>query len=341
LGAVQTQGDAVLPGGQLAALGAARGGGVRAEEWAIETEDLSRSFGAIIAVDRLNLRVRRPEIMGLVGPDGAGKTTTLRMLAGILVPTSGQGRVLGFDIARQAEEVKARIGYMSQRFSLYADLTVQENLAFFADLYQVPRAERDARTAALLEFARLTPFRRRRAEYLSGGMKQKLALACTLIHRPQLLLLDEPTTGVDPVARREFWSILYRLLTQGQTILVSTPYMDEAERCSRVGFLAAGRLLTVGTPNELKAAYPHQVMELRARPAGPAAAVSRQVPGVLDVQTFGEALHLVVEDAAATLAPVRAALEQAGLEVVQIRAVAATMEDVFMALLRGEGPHAR
>jgi ABC-2 type transport system ATP-binding protein len=306
-----------------------------ASEWAVETEQLTRSFGDVVAVDRLSLRVRRPEILGLVGPDGAGKTTTLRMLAGILAPTSGSARVLGYDVARQSEAVKAGIGYMSQRFSLYADLSVEENLAFFADIYRVPRREREARMVELLDFARLAPFRRRRAEFLSGGMKQKLALACTLINRPQLLLLDEPTTGVDPVARREFWSILYRLLTQGQTILVSTPYMDEAERCSRVGFMAAGRLLTVGTPNELQSSYPREILELRARPADLATAAARAVPGVFDVQTFGETLHLVVADAAATREPVRAALAAAGLEVLSLRPIGATMEDVFMALLRG------
>lgn len=304
-------------------------------DWAIETMNLTRAFGDVLAVDRLELRVRRPEIMGLVGPDGAGKTTALRMLAGILAPTAGAAHVLGYDVVRQAEAVKARIGYMAQRFSLYADLSVEENLAFFADVYRVPRREREERMAELLDFARLAAFRRRRAGLLSGGMKQKLALACTLIHRPQLLLLDEPTTGVDPVARREFWSILYRLLTQGQTILVSTPYMDEAERCSRVGFMAAGRLLTVGTPNELKAAYPREILELRARPAHRAAAAARAVPGVRDAQTFGETLHLVVEDAAAVQEAVRAAVTTAGLEVLSLRPVGATMEDVFMALLRG------
>jgi len=307
-------------------------------EWAVETEHLTRSFGDVRAVDRLELRVRRPEIMGLVGPDGAGKTTTLRMLAGILLPSAGSALVLGYDVVHRAEEVKAHIGYMSQRFSLYADLSVEENLAFFADVYRVPRGEREARMAELLDFARLTPFRRRRAEFLSGGMKQKLALACTLIHRPQLLLLDEPTTGVDPVARREFWSILYRLLTQGQTIVVSTPYMDEAERCSRVGFMAAGQLLTVGTPNELKAAYPHQILELRARPADLAAAAARTAAGVRDAQLFGEALHLVVEDARAAQGPVRDAVAAAGLEVLSLRPVGATMEDVFMALLRSPSP---
>lgn len=304
-------------------------------DYAIETEALTRTFDGIVAVDRLNFQVHRPEIFGLVGPDGAGKTTTLRMLAGILTPTGGQARVLGFDVLQEAEEIKARIGYMPQRFSLYADLSVQENLSFFAQVYGVPRHDRDQRMQELLDFAQLTPFRGRRAEFLSGGMKQKLALACTLIHRPQLLLLDEPTTGVDPVARREFWSILYRLLTQGVTILISTPYMDEAERCSRVGFLAAGRLLTVGTPQELKTAYPYQLLELRARPAGRAQQQARQAPGVLDVQIFGETLHLVVKDAQAARGPVQAFLEQADLDLVQVRPIAPTMEDVFMALLRG------
>ncbi len=316
-------------------------------EYAISTDRLTRSFGANTAVDGLTLQVQQPEIFGLVGPDGAGKTTTLRMLAGILAPTSGQAHVLGYDIVRQVEAVHERIGYMSQRFSLYADLSVEENLAFFAEVYGVSRHERAQRMTNLLTFARLTSFRRRRAEHLSGGMKQKLALACTLIHQPQLLLLDEPTTGVDPVARREFWSILYRLLTQGQTIVVSTPYMDEAERCSRVGFLSGGRLLTVGTPQELKAAYPHQLLELRAeapaytistKPGEATAAAVRPVLGVLGVEVFGETLHLVVDDAGQALEPVRAAVEGAGLVVLQLRPVAPTMEDVFMALMRrGQG----
>ncbi len=312
-------------------------------EYAITTDNLTHSFGANTAVDGLTLQVRQPEIFGLVGPDGAGKTTALRMLAGILAPTSGQAHVLGYDIVHQVEEVHERIGYMSQRFSLYADLSVEENLAFFAEVYGVPRHEQAQRMANLLHFARLTSFRQRRAEHLSGGMKQKLALACTLIHQPQLLLLDEPTTGVDPVARREFWSILYRLLTQGQTIVVSTPYMDEAERCNRVGFLAGGRLLTVGTPQELKAAYPHQLLELRAeavdsaistKPGEATAAAVRLVRGVLGVEVFGETLHLIVDEAQQALEPVRAAVEGAGLTVLQLRPIAPTMEDVFMALMR-------
>ena len=304
-------------------------------DYAIETESLTKTFGEVVAVDRLTLQVRRPEILGLVGPDGAGKTTALRMLAGVIRPSSGHARVLGYDIVRQTEAVKARIGYMPQRFSLYADLTVQENLSFFAEVYGVPHAERVERMEELLRFAGLSAFRRRRAEYLSGGMKQKLALACTLIHRPQLLLLDEPTTGVDPVARREFWSILYRLLVQGQTIVVSTPYMDEAERCNRVALMAAGRVLQVGTPPELKAAYPHEILELHARPAARAAALACAMPGVRDACPFGQSLHLVVEDAQAVQEPVRAALTAAGVEVVSLRPTSATMEDVFLALLRG------
>ncbi len=308
---------------------------------AIETEDLTRWFDEVLAVDRLNLRVRRPEILGLVGPDGAGKTTTLRMLAGVLAPTSGRAHVLGYDIATQGEAVKERIGYMPQRFSLYADLTVAENLSFFGQVYGVPRTEREERMEELLRFAQLTAFRQQRAEFLSGGMKQKLALACTLIHRPQLLLLDEPTTGVDPVARREFWSILYRLFTQGVTILVSTPYMDEAERCNRVGFLSAGRLLTYGTPQELQARYPHQILELRVGPAERPLARQhlRQAPQVLDVQVFGETLHLVVEDARRALEAVRLYLEGAGLEAVSLRPISPTMEDVFMALLQRGREH--
>lgn len=307
-------------------------------EYAVETEELTCTFGSLVAVDRLTLGVRRPEILGLVGPDGAGKTTTLRMLAGILPPTSGRARVLGFVLPGQAERLKAHIGYMPQRFSLYADLTVEENLAFFAEIYRVPRPERVQRMEELLQFAQLSAFRKRRAGYLSGGMKQKLALACTLIHRPELLLLDEPTTGVDPVARREFWGILYHLLSQGRTILVSTPYMDEAERCNRVAFLSRGRLLRIGTPAELKAAYPHELLEVHARPLEEAAARTREVPGVLDIQTFGETLHLVVEEAQTAQDAVRSTLQRAGLHLLRLRPIAPTMEDVFMALLRQVAP---
>jgi ABC-2 type transport system ATP-binding protein len=219
---------------------------------AIETRDLTRRFGDLVAVDRLDLRIERGEIFGLVGPDGAGKTTTLRMLCGLLAPTSGNAIVAGHDVAGETGEVKDRIGYMAQRFGLYIDLTVDENMAFYADLFGVSRRERDAMTPELLQMTRMAPFRQRLAGRLSGGMKQKLALMCTLLHRPEILILDEPTNGVDPVSRRDFWAILYRLLKDGVTIVMATAYLDEAERANRVGLMHRGRLVRCDVPDTLK-----------------------------------------------------------------------------------------
>ena len=301
----------------------------------VETLDLTKRFGPTVAVDGLNLQVRRGEIFGLVGPDGAGKTTTIRMLCGVLAPTSGGGTVVGFDLVRQSEAIKERIGYMSQRFSLYGDLTVRENLDFFANIYQVPRAVREQKATELLAFSRLSAFQSRRAEHLSGGMQKKLALACTLIHEPELLLLDEPTTGVDPVSRREFWHILYELLRRGVSILVSTPYMDEAERCNTVGFLAEGRLLVAGVPEKLKGLMAKGIIELRGVPRKVAQAVARSTPGVEDVQIFGDMLHLVVGDAEAVTAQLRAELTAQGVEIITLRTIRPSMEDVFVSLTRG------
>src|SRR5512132_2966858 len=235
-------------------------------EFAIETRGLTKQYRGSTAVDGIDLRAPRGQIYGLVGPDGAGKTTTIRMLCGIIAPTAGQAIVAGYPVLTQPEQVIARIGYMSQKFTLYGDLTVRENLDFFAEMHGVSRQERDTRAVRLLEFSRLAEYQSRRAENLSGGMKQKLALACTLIHRPEVLFLDEPTTGVDPVSRREFWKILYDLLREGVTLFVATPYMDEAERCARVGFLSSGKFLAEGTPEELKRRLVYQIVELRARP---------------------------------------------------------------------------
>jgi len=218
----------------------------------IETRDLTRRFGAIVAVDRLNLTVPRGEIFGLVGPDGAGKTTTLRMLCGLLDPTEGSARVAGFDVARQSQRVKDQIGYMAQRFGLYGDLTVQENMDFYADLFGIVGSERERLTVSLLRMTRMDPFRARQASRLSGGMKQKLALMCTLLHRPQILFLDEPTNGVDPVSRRDFWAILYELLKDGITIFMTTAYLDEAERCNRVGLMHKGKLIRCSAPEVMK-----------------------------------------------------------------------------------------
>jgi ABC-2 type transport system ATP-binding protein len=221
-------------------------------ELIIETRDLTRRFGSLTAVDHLNLTVSRGEIFGLVGPDGAGKTTTLRMLCGLVDPDEGSASVAGHDVAREPQQVKDKIGYMAQRFGLYLDLTVEENMNFYADLFGIVGDERAKLKGRLLQMTRMEPFRDRQAGRLSGGMKQKLALMCTLLHRPQILFLDEPTNGVDPVSRRDFWAILYELLKDGITILMTTAYLDEAERCNRVGLMYRGRLIRCNSPEALK-----------------------------------------------------------------------------------------
>ena len=218
----------------------------------IETLDLTRRFGELTAVDHLNLTVAPGEIFGLVGPDGAGKTTTLRLLCGLIDPTEGSARVAGHDVAREAQAVKDQIGYMAQRFGLYGDLTVEENMVFYSDLFAITGAERDRLMVELLRMTRMEPFRGRQAGKLSGGMKQKLALMCTLLHRPQILFLDEPTNGVDPVSRRDFWAILYQLLKDGITVFMTTAYLDEAERCNRVGLMYKGKLIRCQAPEQMK-----------------------------------------------------------------------------------------
>lgn len=301
---------------------------------AIETHGLSRSFGAVRAVAGLDLAVPAGQIYGLVGPDGAGKTTTLRLLCGALRPSAGQALVQGIDVARDPEGVRHTIGYMPQRFSLYGDLTVRENMQFFADIYGVPRPGQPALIERLLAFSRLAPFQQRRADALSGGMKQKLALACALIHRPALLMLDEPTTGVDPVSRREFWDILRDAVQRdGMTVLVSTPYMDEADRCHQVGFMRAGALMAHGTPRELQQLVPGVVLEIQAAPLHQAQHRLAELPGIHEVQLFGDRLHLVA-DAALPEEELRAWLAGAGAQLGGMRRVQPTMEDVFMFLQR-------
>lgn len=302
-------------------------------DYAIEIQQLTRRFGTLTAVDHLDLQVSRGEILGLVGPDGAGKTTTLRMLCGAIEPTEGTARVAGFDVVKQIEQVRVRLGYMPQAFSLYPDLSVRENLNFFADLYDVPAARRARRMAQLLEFSRLTEFQNRRAEHLSGGMKKKLALACTLIHEPQVLLLDEPTTGVDPVSRRELWRILYDLMRERVTIIVTTPYMDEAERCNRVGFLMDGRLLHVGTPTELVQLPRCAVIELKARPRKVMQTLARQSEEVESVQIFGDRLHLFTPNPDAVCARLKARLHAEGAQVLTLRTIRPSLEDVFTQLV--------
>lgn len=303
------------------------------ERYAIRAHGLRKSFGGVAAVDGIELAVREGEIFGLVGPDGAGKTTTMRMLCGILDPDEGEMAVAGFDVRNQPEEVKRRIGYMPQRFSLYGDLTVAENLYFSARIYGVPHAERLQRERELLAFSRLEPFRDRLAQHLSGGMKQKLALACTLMHTPSVLFLDEPTTGVDPVSRRDFWRILYELVQDGVTLFVSTPYMDEAERCNRVALIDKGRVILCDTPDGLKRRMRGELLEVIAEPLREASGAVAGLPGVLGAQVFGERLHLWVEDAARGEAVVRAALTACKLTITSIRRAEPGLEDVFISII--------
>ncbi|MGQ9467013.1 MAG: ATP-binding cassette domain-containing protein [Anaerolineae bacterium] len=300
----------------------------------IETHNLTRRFGRVVAVDGLNLSVRRGEIFGLLGPDGAGKTTTIRLLCGLLTPTAGSARVAGFDTVRQAEAVKRRIGYMPQQFSLYGDLTVLENLIFFADVFEVGRREREERIAPLLAFSRLEMFRNRRAAHLSGGMQKKLALACTLIHHPEILFLDEPTTGVDPVSRREFWEILTELHLEGVTLFVTTPYMDEAERCSRVALMLDGHVIACDTPDRIRERVTGHLLELRLQRVREAARTLEGIPGVLEIQVYGDRLHVFVEDPRQGEEAIRAALARAGIGVDAIRPTHPRMEQAFISLIR-------
>jgi ABC-2 type transport system ATP-binding protein len=300
---------------------------------AIKTDDLTRKFRDLVAVDRLNLEINRGEIFGLVGPDGAGKTTTIRLLVAIMDPTEGRATVAGFDTVKQAEEIKKRIGYMAQRFNLYGDLTVLENLNFFADVFGVRGDERQERIERLLAFARLTEFTKRRATHLSGGMQKKLALACTLIHKPEIIFLDEPTTGVDPVSRREFWDILTELHLDGVTLFVSTPYMDEAERCARVGLMFKGEIIVCDVPERIKGLVTGELLELRASNLRRTEEVVAALEGVLEIQTYGDLLHVFVDSVAQRQDSLRGALATAGIEVIGLRQIRPRMEEAFISLI--------
>lgn len=300
----------------------------------ILTQALSRDFKETRAVDALELSIQPGELFGLVGPDGAGKTTTLRILAGLLDITEGSGSVAGHDLSEQPEAVKPKIGYMAQRFSMYGELSVHENLLFFADLFDVPRAEMAERTSRLLAFAGLTAFTGRRADHLSGGMQKKLALACTLIHQPEILLLDEPTTGVDPVSRREFWHILSELHAGGTTILVSTPYMDEADRCSMVGLMYAGRLIECAPPARIRAKIEGEMIEILPHDWQAAQDLLRTLPGVFEVQTYGESLHVLVDKAKKRLPKIKKAFRKNKLTYNGLRPAPLRMEEAFISLIR-------
>jgi ABC-2 type transport system ATP-binding protein len=299
---------------------------------AIISTGLSRSFGSINAVSQLNFSINSGELYGLVGPDGSGKTTTMRLLAGIMEPTEGDAVVAGFSVRTDPEEVKARIGYMSQRFGLYEDLTVLENILFYADLYDVPEGERTARVDRLLAFSNLEPFQRRLAGTLSGGMKQKLGLACALVHTPEVLLLDEPTNGVDPVSRRDFWRILYDLLRQGVTILVSTSYLDEAERCMRIGLMNKGRIIIEDDPQRVRRSLNIPMIEVWPDKVRTAGEIARKLPEVASISVYGDRLHVGLAAGGSASAVVNG-LERAGISVKDHRSILPSLEDVFITMV--------
>lgn len=308
---------------------------------AVTATRLCKRFGDVTAVDALSLTVAPGEIYGLLGPDGAGKTTTLRLLAGLLTADAGEVLIFGDSAVHQPALARRHIGYMAQRFSLYGDLTVSENVRFFAEMNGVPQAEWQPRTQSILEFVGLAEFSGRRAEQLSGGMKQKLALAVALAHRPRLLLMDEPTGGVDPVTRQDFWQLIIRLAQQDRlAVLVSTPYMDEAARCTRVGFLSGGRLLREGRPAALTAELDGRILELSGSRLRQLAKQAVADPAVEDAQVFGDRLHLRITagQAEAVLARLPGALQASGGEVTRLAAVAPTLEDAFIELLDRSAP---
>jgi ABC-2 type transport system ATP-binding protein len=303
-------------------------------ELAVKIDNLSKRFGERLAVDGLTLTVALGESFALVGPDGAGKTTAMRLLVGIMDPDGGEARVLGFDPVQEGDRVREHIGYMPQRFGLYGDLTVMENIAFYADLYRVDRSTRAIRVPELLEFSGLAPFTGRLAANLSGGMRQKLGLVCALIHRPQVLFLDEPTFGVDPVSRREFWHILYQLLKTGITIMLSTAYMDEAERAHRVGLMHQGRLLVADTPQAIKAGFQGELLEVRAHDLRAARRLLETNPLARQVLAMGDRLMVTVDKSAAAQEPLAQALAAAGLHAVSLAPAEPSLEDLFVQIIR-------
>ncbi len=296
----------------------------------IRAENLTRRFGALTAVDHVNLDIAEGEIFCLVGPDGAGKTTTLRLLCGLMDPTEGSVAVAGHNVSKEPDAVKDQIGYMAQRFGLYGDLTVDENMAFYGDLFGVVGPEREELTARLLHMTRMAPFRKRLAAKLSGGMKQKLALMCTLLHKPRVLFLDEPTNGVDPVSRRDFWAILYELVKNGLTVFVATAYLDEAERANRVGLMNHGRMIRCDTPRALRDDLDHAYYRIRSGDPRTTRDLLLQQTGVLAVQPAGEDLRLIVEERAIS------AEELTAVTPFQWQRIAPSLEDVFIALVRHE-----
>ncbi|MGA2793286.1 MAG: ABC transporter ATP-binding protein [Roseiarcus sp.] len=299
----------------------------------IAATGLSKRFAGVAAIKQLSFACARGEIFGFVGPDGAGKTTVMRLLAGVMAPDDGSIAIDGVDVVKNPELAKSHISYMPQRFGLYEDLTVDENIAFFADLFEIDRKSRDERAVRLLAASGMTPFRKRLAGQLSGGMKQKLGLTCSLIHTPKVLLLDEPTAGVDPVSRRDFWRILYGLRAEGVTIVISTSYLDEAERCTRLGLLQDGRMPYCDTPANLKKLMPGELVSIASREGRAARDATTRLEGVAGVLLVGDGIHVVVDDAQRRIPELRQALAAAGVPFEQIEELAPSIEDIFVSLL--------
>lgn len=308
------------------------------ENWAVEIENLVKRFGTFTAVDHISLRVKAGEIFGFLGPNGAGKSTTIRMLCGILLPTSGRGRVGGFDIYKESERIKQTIGYMSQKFSLYEDLTVEENLNFFSGIYRLTGLHRDRRKQWALKMAGLGEHRHTLTRSLAGGWKQRLALGCAVLHEPSILFLDEPTSGVDPLARRRFWELIYDLAGKGVAIFVTTHYMDEAAYCDRLALISQGRIIALGTPEELRKNFmPEDVWEMETDRPEETIAVIKNIQGLGEVTVFGNTLHIMLQRGEDPSAAIRQILSRQSIEIRRIEKIQPSLEDVFVSLVESKG----
>lgn len=314
------------------------------EQDAVVVTDLQKRFGSFIAVNGISLRVKKGDIFGFLGPNGAGKSTTIRMLSGLLTPTAGTGTVAGLDIMTQAEQIKSHIGYMSQKFSLYEDLTVEENIDFYSGIYRIPDQKKAERKAWVIEMAGLQEHRHSRTAILSGGWKQRLALGCAILHEPPIIFLDEPTSGVDPISRRAFWDLIYELAGRGVTVFVTTHYMEEAEYCDRLGLIYRGELIATGTPEELKTRLKEEIIEVVCEQPQEAMEHLEKIKGVKEAALFGKGLHVVVEHAERVLPLIIKTLEERKIEVSRAERIVPSLEDVFVSLIeardRQERPQA-
>ncbi|HLO25490.1 MAG TPA: ABC transporter ATP-binding protein [Geobacteraceae bacterium] len=310
---------------------------MREQGFAVTLQNLSKHFGDFVAVNRVSLDVKKGEIFGFLGPNGAGKSTTIRMLCGILPPSDGTGMVAGFDIAREAEEIKKQIGYMSQRFSLYDDLTVEENIDFYSGIYRIPEERKRKRKEWVIGMAGLAEHRTSRTAILSGGWKQRLALGCAILHEPPIIFLDEPTSGVDPISRRSFWDLIYQLAGEGVTVFVTTHYMDEAEYCDRLGLIYRGELIALGTPGELKTRFMTEaVIEVLCERPHEAVDFIEEIVGVKHAALFGKGLHVVTDSADRTITAIRDVLATHRIEVTRTERIVPSLEDVFVSLIEAK-----